>query len=245
MRYNRRMLTILFAATWVMGLSVQSLASAKVGPGVAKESVNEFPYVTQLKAASETDQILLVVGDGTGSSQITISYYRKNEEKGFEEIFSVPGYCGFQGITSDKKEGDRKTPSGDYRFTIAFGVYENPGSILNYHKVANTDYWVDDPSSSQYNRLVDTATTPVSWNSAEHLIDIVPQYHYGLALNYNETCEPGKGSAIFLHGCHSWKTWTEGCVAIPEEYMKLLLQNVDADTRIVIAADLDELALLQ
>lgn len=239
------MLTILFTATWMVGLSVQSPASAKVGPGVTKESVKELPYVTQLKAAGETDQLLLVVGDGTGSSQVTISYYRRDGEKGFEEIFSVPGYCGFQGITSDKQEGDRKTPAGDYRFTMAFGVYENPGSVLNYHKVTNTDFWVDDPSSSEYNRLVDVAATPVSWNSAEHLIDIVPQYHYGLVLNYNETCEPGKGSAIFLHGYHSRKTWTEGCIAIPEEYMKLLLQNVDADTRIVIAAGLDDLALLQ
>ena len=49
---------------------------------------------------------------------------------------------------------------------------------------------------------------------------------------------PGKGSAIFLHGIHPEKTWTEGCIAIPEEQMKRLLQELKPDAKIVIMPSL-------
>lgn len=140
------------------------------------------------------DQIILVVGDGSGSSHVTVSYYSKDTAGYWQEVFTVPGYGGYNGLTADKREGDRKTPVGMYQFTMAFGIYDNPGSVLNYHKVTSNDYWVDDSSSRYYNQLVNTKAVPVSWSSAEHLIKIVPQYHYGLVLNYNNECVPGKGS---------------------------------------------------
>jgi len=83
--------------------------------------------------------------------------------------------------------------------------------------------------------MVNTSQVQKDWNSAEHLIGVMPQYRYSLALNYNtEERIPGKGSAIFLHGLHTWKTWTEGCIAIPEEYVKLLVQQLGENARIVI-----------
>ena len=64
---------------------------------------------------------------------------------------------------------------------------------------------------------------------------ITPSYNYVLALDYNtDEPVPQKGSAIFLHGIHPEKTWTEGCIAIPEEQMKQLLQELGKDARIVI-----------
>ena len=235
---------LLFGLTLSLGLTGQALANSNYGPGVAKaepDAVAPASPAAQLKAAGETDQIILVVGDGTGSSRAIVTYYSRDEGGNWQEVFAVPGYCGYNGLTADKKEGDRKTPVGSYRFTMAFGIYDNPGSVLDYHKVTGHDYWVDDSASSYYNQLVNTQSVPVSWNSAEHLIRIVPQYHYGLVLDYNSDCVPGKGSAIFLHGYHTTKTWTEGCIAIPEEQMKILIQRVDENTRIILAADQAEL----
>ena len=39
------------------------------------------------------------------------------------------------GITDNKKEGDRKTPSGIYGFDIAFGLAENPGTNIIYKQI--------------------------------------------------------------------------------------------------------------
>lgn len=81
------------------------------------------------------------------------------------------------------------------------------------------------------------------WNSSEVLITQAPQYNYGLVLNYNEDCVPGKGSAIFLH-CPktSNNTGTSGCISVPEEYMKQIICSVDADTRIIVVPQEADLA---
>ena len=52
-----------------------------------------------------------------------------------------------------------------------------------------------------------------------------------------------QGSAIFLH-CPKTanNTGTSGCISIPEEYMKLLVQSVDQNTKIIVVQNEKELA---
>ncbi len=190
------------------------------------------------------DQLVVVAGSGMDSSHVKVGYYVRGTaevETAWTEQFAVDGYCGHNGMAAEKREGDRRTPTGTYSFTQAFGSLDDPGSILPYKKLDEYDYWVDDSSSSYYNQMVSTKTVKKDWNSAEHLIGVMPQYRYSLALNYNtEERTPGKGSAIFLHGYHTWKTWTEGCIAIPEENMKLLVQQLDGEAKIVIMPQIPE-----
>lgn len=187
------------------------------------------------------DQLVVVVGSGMDSSLVRLGYYVRKEEPSAEwkEQFVTDGYCGHDGMATDKREGDRRTPVGTYHFTQAFGSLENPGSRLPYKVLDEADYWVDDSDSAYYNQMVSTKQVKKDWNSAEHLIGVMPQYRYSLALSHNtEERIPGKGSAIFLHCYHDWKTWTEGCIAIPEEYMKTLVQQLDEAARIVIMPEL-------
>ncbi len=72
----------------------------------------------------------------------------------------------------------------------------------------------------------------MDWDSAEHLVDYGEWYYYCLALDYNPDRVPGKGSAIFLH-C-TWLGTTSGCIAIPEECMVKVLQNVNENCVIII-----------
>lgn len=81
---------------------------------------------------------------------------------------------GKNGITSNKREGDGKTPTGIYSFGQAFGVAGNPGTSRGWLQVNNNHYWVDDVNSPYYNKLVDASQTGIQWSSAEHLID--PRY---------------------------------------------------------------------
>ena len=50
-------------------------------------------------------------------------------------VWKEAGIVGRNGITDQKTEGDGSTPSGTYGFTMAFGLRENPGSVLPYHKI--------------------------------------------------------------------------------------------------------------
>ena len=193
-----------------------------------------------LEAAKEADQIIAVIG--TGGCSADVFYYRKDQEENWNLVWQEAGIAGRNGITWEKAEGDGRTPSGIYSFTLAFGLKEDPGSILPYHQIQAGDYWVDDPASAHYNQLVNTSKTGVDWNSAENLLACSPYYNYALALNYNPDCIPGKGSAIFLH-CYtaSPDNGSAGCIRLPEERMKELVRTVTDKSRIVIAPDLESL----
>lgn len=209
-----------------------------VGPGVKKKTSRASGIaIERLAAARDTGQVIVVVGNGESSSRVQVAYFRQDTDGTWQEEFYVSGYCGYNGMSSEKREGDRKTPIGTYSFTNAFGIKADPGSILTYKELDTYDYWVDDSSSRYYNRMVSTREVAVSWNSAEHLAAVNPCYNYSLALNYNEACIPGMGSAIFLHGLHPTKTWTEGCIAIPEDNVAELIRQADADTKIIIVPD--------
>ena len=230
----------------VLGQGVQG-ADKGGGPGIVEISRDtKAPAVVDgviqpqnLEAAREADQMIVVVG--TGGCNADTYYYAKSEDS-FELVWKEASVVGRGGITSDKGEGDGKTPSGTYGFTMAFGLKEDPGSMLPYHKVVKGDYWVDDPSSSYYNQLVNTSVTSRSWNSAENLAAASPYYNYALALDYNQDCVPGKGSAIFLH-CFtaSADNGSAGCIRLPEARAKELVQSATGQTRIVIAENMESL----
>lgn len=241
-----------YAVAGMMALAGTVTAQAESGgPGAikpieqAEKKMESGIDIARLKAAQGADQVIVVVGTGMDSAKVHVAYFTKAEDGSWSEDFYVPGYCGYNGMATDKREGDRRTPVGTYGFTSAFGILQDPGSILPYKALDEYDYWVDDSASEYYNQMVSAKTTPVTWKSAEHLIKVNPCYNYSIALDYNAACIPGKGSAIFLHGLHPTKTWTEGCIAIPESNMKTLVQQVDGETRIVIVSGLPELEYVE
>lgn len=239
---RKRIITALLAAAISLG-GIMGTAFADEAP----DPVVEASAVGNLKAAGDAKQLILV--EASGLEQVKVSYYvKQSSEKGpgmknsWTEVFTVPGVYGKNGGTADKKEGDGKTPLGTYQFTMAFGLKEDPGSVLDYHEIKSGDYWVDDPESIYYNKLVNTGEIKKAWNSAEDMSAAAPFYNYGLVLNYNTECVPGKGSAIFMHCTQSAAdTGSAGCIRIPEERMKQLVQSVDGKTNIVIVSDLSQL----
>lgn len=198
-------------------------------------SIPAMVDITKLSGADQTDQYIVVLGNGMDSYKVEVGYYKKNAEGIWAEQFKVPGFCGRSGMATDKREGDKRTPTGVYQFVQNFGILADPGSVLPYEQVDEYDFWVDDGKSRYYNQMVSTREVAVDWKSAEPLVQVKPAYNYALALNYNTDARtPGKGSAIFLHGLDPKKDWTSGCIAIPEEQVKLLVQEIDADARIAI-----------
>ncbi len=200
----------------------------KGGPGEIKTH-NEKKTHDQLEGA---DQLILV--RGTVGCEADISYYVYIED-GWQHMWTEPGYVGSRGITEDKKEGDKATPAGVYSFDLAFGLLDDPGSVLPYHRIVQGDVWVDDPASAYYNHLVNTSSVSKDWASGENLIQASPYYNYALNLTYNADCVPGEGSAIFLH-CFmdSSHKGSSGCICLPQERMEELIKSVTPDTKIVI-----------
>lgn len=199
--------------------------------------------VNTLKAAEETDHLILAVGDGADQSSLTLWYYERGTDGRLSEVFGTRGTCGRAGITADKVEGDKKTPAGLYSFLMAFGLKDDPGSQISYRKVQDGDCFVDDVESRYYNQYVKAGEAQADWRSAEVLKNQGPCYNYALVLDYNKDCVPGRGSAIFLH-CPKVvnDTYTAGCIGIPEERMKTILTRAKADAKILIVPDKDGLS---
>ena len=87
----------------------------------------------------------------------------------------------------------------------------------------------------QYNKMVSIKDYPnLDKDSSEHIIDYTRQYQYCLNISYNSDCKTDAGSAIFLHCLGPNKPYTGGCVAIPENQMKFVMQNVKPNCAVVI-----------
>jgi len=187
--------------------------------------------IQKYRKDEKVNQLMLV--RYTGGCTATVCFYQKLADENnawtlvFEEEDAVVGKYGI-----DKtKEGDAKTPTGDFGITQAFGIRKNPGTGLNYLNITETVYACDE-SCKYYNQIIDTAAVGHSC-TGEAMFEYSPEYNYGLALDYNPSNADGLGSAIFLH-CKGPKAFTGGCVALDEEHMVTVLQLADEGMRVVI-----------
>lgn len=202
--------------------------------------ISDAEKVERLEVAKYTNQVIVVAV--TNHEAALCFYQRMNTEGeetgiekscGWELVFETEAVIGRNGL-GKTKEGDGKTPTGAFRFIKAFGILENPGSKMEYMQVDESHYWVDDSGSKYYNQFVVLPETEKDWDSAEHICEYEESYHYVLATSYNTECVPGAGSAVFLHCVSEEGTPTAGCIAIPEVYMKKLIQEVEPQCVLIV-----------
>lgn len=143
-------------------------------------------------------------------------------------------YIGRNGVTDSKQEGDGKTPLGEFKLGKLLGIQPNVNNKngLEYMQITKDMYWVDDNKSKYYNQLVNIQCVEKDWDSAEHLMDYLVQYKYLIEIRTNPSNIPNKGSAIFLH-CTNHQP-TAGCIATNRKVMKIIIESIDEQTKIVV-----------
>lgn len=233
---------------WI--LMILALAAALVMTGTAavaegspdgihasvQPAIDSPEWVTSLPAAQEATQLFVVAGIGMDKTTASISLHQKDENGQWKQVFSTPGFVGKNGLCldADHAEGCAQTPIGVYHFTKAFGIAPDPGCAIPYLQVDDNTYWSGDPDR-HYNEMVDIRDVPdLVMDDSEHIVDYEYQYQYCLNISFNEEGTPGRGSAIFLHCFGTVKPWTGGCVAMPENIMKIMMQTVREDCVVVI-----------
>jgi len=190
-------------------------------------------FVANLNISNSVNQMIVVAASGS-TATVTMHEIQDSE---WTQIMSTQGLVGVNGVDdpTNVNEGTKITPTGIYTLSTAFGVKDKPdGTSMPYTKVNDSYYWVDYPTSKYYNKFVSTSdpNIAIDWQSAEHIIDYPTQYAYAIAIDYNLSCIPNNGSAIFLH-CSNGKA-TYGCVSIPQEEMVFVLQHIHSGCVIVI-----------
>ncbi len=214
--------------------TVETTASVNIADNVYTEIDVESPeWIGDLDAAKDADQIFVVAAFEYDSTDAWISLHEKQSDGTWHMVMTTPGFIGKNGL-GKTKEGDAKTPVGVFHFNRAFGIADDPGSLIPYVKADDNTYWSGD-AEYKYNELVSLTDYPdLNKDDSEHIKDYIYHYQYCLNISYNEDCVPGLGSAIFLHCFGPAKPFTGGCVAIPEDQMKYVMQNVDEKTVVVI-----------
>lgn len=203
-----------------------------------QEVVDSPEWVCNLPAAKDenTKQLFVVAGYGMDKSSASVSMHQRDEEGKWKQILSTPALMGKNGMCLDQDhvEGCGQTPIGVYGFNKAFGIADDPGCAIPYVKVTDKTYWSGD-EKNHYNEMVDLGDCPdLDLENSEHIVDYDYEYQYCLNISFNEDGTAGKGSAIFLHCLGSKKPYTGGCVAVPENIMKLIMRNVCEDCVVVI-----------
>jgi len=211
----------------------------------------------------DENQIILVFTKNTNAKV----YLCEKVNNTWETILETEGYVGKNGLGKEK-EGDLKTPVGLFDLGISFGLHENIKTELDYYVLNENMYWICDSNSKYYNEFMylnecigdkpagdknnETARVAVEntgeqnkknvtikdWNDTEteHLIDENIAYEYAIEIKYNKENLKEKGSAIFLHCIKDGPT--AGCVAIPTDKMKFILEYIKKDTKVYIDYDI-------
>ncbi len=231
------MFTVLAMLLSAAPVKAEEMYESMDGLHVNIQHETESPeWVANLPAAQKTDQLFVVAGISMDRTTAYISMHEKDQNGVWKQILSTPGFVGKNGLCADADhiEGCGQTPAGEYHFNKAFGIAPDPGCALPYIQVDDYTYWSGDPER-QYNQMVDIREVPeLLMDDSEHIVDYEYQYQYCLNISFNEEGKPGRGSAIFLHCLGPVKPWTGGCVAVPENIMKMIMKRVHEDCIVVI-----------
>jgi L,D-peptidoglycan transpeptidase YkuD (ErfK/YbiS/YcfS/YnhG family) len=125
-----------------------------------------------------------------------------------------------------KREGDRKSPAGIFRFGTSFGYAPHKPAQwkMPYLPLTPNIDCVDDSNSRYYNRIVDRSTVTPDWNSSEHMRLAGTAYIWGVVIDHNANHpRPGGGSCVFMHIWAGPGIGTTGCTAMPEPQVKQIL----------------------
>ena len=141
---------------------------------------------------------------------------------------------GKNGITNSKIEGDKCTPSGIYSIEKIYYREDRlsmPKLDFQSIPINKNSGWCDDIRSTYYNKFI---KFPFSY-SAEFLYREDDIYNIICIISYNiNPIIKNKGSAIFLHVANSNYSGTAGCLALKQDDLIELLQNIHLDTKINI-----------
>ena len=138
------------------------------------------------------------------------------------------------GLTSNKREGDKKTPKGIYGLGDLFYRSDRvlkPKTKLNCLKINSKMGWCDDPNDKEnYNKLININRS----KKREKLYRKDSKYNYLIPILYNTSKRtPYKGSAIFIHLTKNYNP-TAGCIGLIKKDFLILARLLKKNTKMKI-----------
>ena len=160
--------------------------------------------------------------------------YLKNKHTLKIDDFYFKCSIGKNGLTTTKKEGDKKTPKGIFRLGNLYYRKDRlnlKNSKFKKIKIKPNMGWCDDINNPKnYNKLI----TKNSKIHHEKLYRKDHKYDLIIPIKYNFTKpEIKKGSCIFIHMTQNYKP-TAGCIALNKNDLMIMLRLINKKTKIHI-----------
>lgn len=157
---------------------------------------------------------------------------------------ALPGLGGV-----DKREGDGRSPAGAFPLGTSLGYAAEPpsGATVPYVAMTPTLQCVEDVASTQYNRIVDRATTPVDWTGDDRLrrSDGLYEWLVFVEQNVEPAPVPGRGSCILLHVWTDTRSPTAGCTSMDRDALAQLIVDLAPADNVLVQLPEDAYAALR
>lgn len=179
------------------------------------------------EALDGCQQVLIVYNDTAESWRSKLTAMERIDDQ-WQYVYGIinagVGKSGFA-PPDEKKEGDGKSPSGAFDIGTLFTYLPVINTELNYIQSNDSDKWIDDPQSDDYNKWIRGETDAESFEVMKR-DDVL--YKYCVVIEYNtDSVIKGAGSAIFMHLGNKKPGPTHGCVSLTETNMLNLLAWLD------------------
>ncbi|MFG2332019.1 L,D-transpeptidase [Streptomyces sp. NPDC048604] len=180
-------------------------------------------------------QLITAEAPALGSTTGTVTWWDRRGGR-WTAAGSAPARFGANGLAdgATRRQGTSTTPTGLYGLPYAFGIKARPATAYPYVPVTERSWWCQDNASRAYNRWVEGLPADCRAAEAEHLVSYEAQYAHALvvAFNYDRPVR-GRGAGIFLHV--NGRGATAGCVSVPADAMRRILEWADPARRPHIA----------
>ena len=163
-----------------------------------------------------------------------MTIFIKNKHTLQIEEFKFRCCIGKKGSTTNKKEGDKKTPKGKFKIENLYfrkDRKEKPSTLLKCIVIKKNMGWCNDIRyPKKYNKLIKIEKKI----RHEKLKRKDSKYDFLIPIKYNYT-KPitGKGSCIFIHLTKDYKP-TAGCIALKEKDFLIMLNLIKKNSKIKI-----------
>ena len=160
--------------------------------------------------------------------------YLKNKHTLQIDDFYLKCSIGKNGISKNKKEGDKKTPKGTFNIQHLYfrkDKLKKPLSVLKCIEIKNDMGWCDDIKyPKKYNKLIKIKTKikHEKLKRKDHKYDLLIPIKY----NFRNPIT-NLGSCIFIHLTNNYQP-TSGCIALKKRDFLLMLKLVKKNTKIRI-----------
>ena len=163
-----------------------------------------------------------------------MTIFVKNKHTLQIDEFKFKCCIGKRGLTSNKKEGDKKTPKGTFEIGNLYfrkDRKEKPSTLLKCIEIKKDMGWCNDSRfPKKYNKLFKIQKKI----KHEKLKRKDCKYDLLIPIKYNfKKPITGKGSCIFIHLTKDYEP-TAGCIALKEKDFLIMIKLIKKNTKVKI-----------